>query len=265
MSKVEYVELTLKTGVVHIQNHDGSEIHASYSLWDGIIAKEFYPAVTEGGAYYVITLRKGVTLVADVSAAEAELSKALHKIASAWVFSGGSHMAVEHRDIISSAGSTSNAESVRERLLAAVGQREVSISYSMPMSIGATYSQAPLAPAVDIARIMQDDFFVNRLLGYYQGATGAYAGTAIWAVELYKVLDLIKKKYGKPHRAISSLTIADSDWSRFETLLNTRDLRHAEISNTAPKLSAAEIDWLLRMARSIVAKYLRVRGVAAIG
>jgi hypothetical protein len=265
MGKVEYVELTLKTGVVHLQNHDGSEIDASYPLWDGMTAKEFYPAVTQGGAYYVITLGKGIAKATEVSATEAELSGALRKIASAWVFAGGSQMVVEHRDIISSKGFTSNAESVRERLLAAVGQKELSASFSMPMGFGATYSQAPLALAVDIAVVMEADFFVNRLINYYQQAS-LERSLASWALHLYKVRDLLDKRYCKPKKAYQELGISyKREWSRFGELLNNNDLRHAEICGTVPIISRNDIDWLFRTSRSWIAKFLRTKGVNAIG
>lgn len=261
----EVVQLSLKDGPITIKNHNGSEIDHTYQLWDGISTREFYPAVVAGGAYYVLTVMKHAAKAEEVSGIEIELIDALLKLASASVFSGGSHMHVETRKVVTSPRFDSNAASVRDRLLAGAGQRLVSATITVPTEFGATYSQPPLTLAVKITHLMHADFFVNRLIGYYQRAAIERGVTPTWCVELYKVRDLIKKKYRGEKTARSNLNIKGTEWRCFGDLLNNNDLRHAEVSGAAPVIPSPEIEWLYSTARSWVARYLTTCGVNAVG
>jgi hypothetical protein len=264
MSELEAVEFILKEGPVVIQGQGGAKIDASHRLWGGISAKEFFPPGAETGAFYVITLTKNVTQAEQVRAAEVEISKALFKIASAWVFSGGSHMEVETREVISSPRVISNVDAVLQRLLGKANLTQVSVNFGMPIECIATYSQAPLTLATEIARLMQVDFFVSRLIGYYHQAWTEQT-TSSWAPTLYKVRESLHKRYRGEAKARRALGIPYQQWKRFGTLLNNNDLRHAEICGIAPSISREDIEWLYKMARCWTATFLRAKGVNAIG
>lgn len=264
MEELERLEFIVKEGPVVIQNQGSAKIDACYPVWDGISAKEFFPAGAERGAFYVVTLMKGVSDAKQMRAAEIELSKALFKIASAWVFSGGSHMEIETRELIVSPRVNSNVDTVFKRLVGRDGSTPISSTSAMAIESLATYSQAPLGFATDIARLMQNDFLVSRLISYYHQAW-TERGTPSWALALYKVRDLLQTEYAGEARARRALGIPQKQWKQFGRLLNDNDLRHAEIRNVAPSISRQEVEWLYKTVRSWVAKFLSTMGVAAIG
>lgn len=264
MSEFEAIELTLREGPVVIQGQEGVEIDAIHRLWNDIFAKEFFPPGAERGAFYAVTLTKYVNRAEQVRLVEVELSKVLLQIASAWVFSGGSHLEVETRQVITSRRVISNADAVLQRLLPRTNLTQVVADVGIPFESGTTYSRPPLPLAMEIAQLMKADFLVSRLIGYYYQAWTQQA-TSSWALNLYKVRDLLHKRYCSEAKAQSALGIPNQQWKRFGCLLNNNDLRHAEIGGVAPSISPENIRWLYKIARSWIATYLRAKGVNAIG
>jgi hypothetical protein len=93
---------------------------------------------------------------------------------------------------------------------------------------------------------------------------------ASWFISLHKVRELLAIIYGNGKRAsakkaMSALGISKPQWDDFGNILNNNDLRHAEISGTAPPISAETQDKLYRTALCWVASYLRTKGLPAIG
>ena len=162
-------------------------------------------------------------------------------------------------------------------MLARSGLTRVIPEARMPVDWSGTYSQAPLCAAAHIAQSMHSDFPTRRLLLYHQGAV-IERGHLSWFVSLYKVRDFLCKLYGATQKVKAvkkikgaeatktALNITDADWEYFGKILNTNDLRHAEISGNVPSISNNEIEKLYQLARCWVASYLRIeKNLPALG
>lgn len=134
----------------------------------------------------------------------------------------------------------------------------------MPFGWSGTYSRAPLALAAEIVKVMHNDPFVDRLIGYYHAAAMARP-TPYWCLDLYKVRNLLSLKYESDEQAKKALGISSSQWSDFGNLLNNNDLRHAEIAAIPPELPPQQIDQLYLTAHTWIAKYLGGIGLAVVG
>ena len=173
-------------------------------------------------------------------------------------------MDIQTRRVVNSPRVTTNSDVVIERLLSRDDHAPVTAHSATPIETSATYSQPPLALATEIAWLMQKDFLVRRLIGYYQQAW-IERGTPSWALHLYKVRDLFQKKYDGACAAQSALAIPNKEWECFGRLLNNNDLRHAEIDNVPPTIGAEDVLWLYNTARRWIARYLEIKGVRAVG
>lgn len=249
-----------------------AEIAASHSLWDAIVAAErFPPGAGVSGANYVVTLKKGVNHANQVRLAEDELTKALHMLAAAWPFSGGSYMTIETREVVCSRRFESNAHHLERDMLARSGLTTLALMSGAPVEWSATYSQAPLSLAARIARSMHSDFATRRVLFYHQRAVTersrpSESDRASWFISLYKVRDFLAKLYEGEAKAKKKLKITSAKWEYFGKVLNNHDLRHAEINGSAPPIAGEEIDELYRIAHCWVASYLRIeKGLPAVG
>jgi len=265
------IRLTLTEGPIIIPALDGAGIDATHPLWDCAVASEsFPPGAGDLGANYVVTLKKGVSHANEVRRTEDDLTKALHMLAAAWPFAGGSYMTIETREIVCSSRFKSNAEAIEQQMLERCGLKAVGLTSSVPADWSATYSQPPLCLASRIALLMRTDFHTRKLLLYHQRSVverdhPAASDGASWFISLYKVRDFLCKLY-KGHKATkTALGISGTQWSDFGNLLNDNDLRHAEISGNAPSVSDEQIDKLYAAARCWVASYLRTKGLPAIG
>jgi hypothetical protein len=262
------VQLSITEGPVIIPSIHGAEVAATHSLWDGAVAAEYFPqGAGASGANYVVTLKKEVTRFDEVRRVEDELTKALFMLAAAWPFAGGSHLTITSRALISSPRFESNADAVEQQLLARDGLKKVTATFGSPVMWGATYAQPPLAPAIRIAKLMRSDVPARKLVHYYYQSridrghgTGVDAGA--WCLSLYKVRDFLCLLYDNENAAREALGIARGTWSDFGRLLNSHDLRHAEISDTAPALSQADINALYDTARTWVSSYLTTKGLS---
>ena len=118
------VEIVLKEVPVLSPALAGSGVDRTHSLWDEMLASEFFPADV-GSAFYVLSLRKPVRDTDEVPEIESEVVSTLRLLAMAWPFSGGSFMVLDSRDVVVSGRFESNVERVRSELLAAGGKRMV--------------------------------------------------------------------------------------------------------------------------------------------
>jgi hypothetical protein len=260
MGIAKEVRLTITEGPVIIRGLGDSAIDETHALWDGMTASETFPAgAGERGANYVVTLMKGVKSANDVPDAEANLTRALHMLAAAWSFAGGSCMVIETREVISSSRVESNAAYIEREMLEASGLHEVASAVSIPISWSATYSQPPLRSAIHISKAMNGDYQMRKVLEYYYRAVAVTLDDASWFINLYKVRDILCKIYNGEKNVKVKLGIRSGDWTDFGTVLNNNDLRHAEISGAAPSISPAKVRQVYALARTWVESYLRTK------
>ncbi|MFI5247316.1 MAG: hypothetical protein ACHQWV_02045 [Nitrospirales bacterium] len=262
---VSTVEIVLKEGPVLIPSLAGSGIDRIYPLWNGMSASEFFPPNVES-AFYVLSLRKPVSEPDEVSFVEDELVSTLQLLAMAWPFSGGSFMVLDSRDVVASGRFQSNVERVRSELFASGGKRMVSSSMVTSYEILATYERPPLDVATIVAKAATNDYGLRKLLVYHQAAWVGYhlrarSDRSSWFIDLYKVRDLLKKLHGGEEATKARLAIVDGDWSFFGRILNTNDLRHAEVTGVVPKVAQKEVDRLYRLARTWTRSHLRAVGL----
>ena len=218
----------------------------------------------EGGANYFLTLKKAVTQPEHVRDAEAILLNALSRIVKSWILSGGTYLSLQTEQRIVSPNFKSNADVVEGQLWEDQGKRRIITDVPVAMEFMGTYRQPPLAWAVQIAELMRDDFLVCRIIDYYQRANLS-RNTFEWCLHLYKVRDLLKKFYRNNKNAIAKLGISNNQWDRFGRLLNSNNMRHADIDGVPPILSSQDIEFLFGAAQLWIAKFIRIKGVNAIG
>ena len=261
-----FLQITLKEGPVLIPSLHQAGVSGHSPLWQGIVASEFFPPGTDS-AFYVLTLGKPVSHPDHVSGVEASLIDALRTLAAAWPFAGGSFMVIDTQEVIVSPSFETNADAVRDELLAKLDRKAASVSVTIACESLATYTRPPLALASAIAKATQDKPALRRLLHYHQRAwVGYYCSSrrdrASWFIDLYKVRDLLKKLYKHESEAITRLKFSANDWKYFGNALNNNDLRHAEITDTLPDLSRDEVDRLFAIARNMVAAQLNISGLS---
>jgi len=267
MAANKIVEITYTNGPVVIRNQNGNPINASYDLWNGITATERFPPKVAGGANYVVSLKKEAEQVEDIRRVEQELIHALLRIASAWVFSGGSEIDVKACAVVSSRWFASNADAIEREYLTDAGLTKVISDCGISFETVATYLQAPLALAPKIACLMENDPVCCQLMEYYQQAVFdrkvSRSENQIWSYNLYKVRDVLSDAHGGGKAAKAVLKIREKDWSDFGDLQNNkqqRDMRHAGPAGRT--VSSEEERWLFQIARSWIAAFLRTKGIA---
>ena len=259
------IRTVLKDGPVLIPSLIGAGVDASYPLWQGITAAEFYPSGVQS-AFYQITLEKEVIRSDEASVVEQELCQALKLLAKAWPFSGGSFMQVDTLEELREPRFQSNALEVKAELLAHEGSNRVVAGASFDAVIAATYRNPPLRTASMLAQAMLSDFVLDKLLEYHQNAwveCYCYGRSyrAAWFMHLYKIRDGLSKFYNGDAIAKQILTIPHSDWVFFGSVLNNNDLRHADITGMAPAVPSEHVDRLYRLARSWICAHLVKQGL----
>ena len=85
-----------------------------------------------------------------------------------------------------------------------------------------------------------------------------------WFIHLYKIRDFLAKIDGGEVQARSRLSISKGEWSFFGAILNNNDLRHAEISGTAPSVVRQDVDRLYRLARDWIRTHLVNQGLPVV-
>jgi hypothetical protein len=191
-------------------------------------------------------------------------------------------MSLGTRRVIYSYKYQSNAAELEGTMSKQAGVARVISAANVPMSWSTTYSQPPLCLAARIARLMHSDFRTRRILHYHQRAVMERADPssvedASWFISLYKVRDFFSKVYEEKNKKIpgekkimaaeiaqKALGITSDNWKYFGQILNNNDLRHAEISGTAPPVSGDDVAKLYTLALSWVASYLRTKGIPAL-
>jgi hypothetical protein len=159
------VEIVCKEGPVVIPSLDMKGIDAKYELWNDMFGSEFFPAKVES-ASYVLTLSKGVCHSSDVWGVEGELHAALKLLSRAWPFSGGSFFIIETYEVLKKDRRESNAKDVEKNLLAREDRHPISTTATMHFESLATYSQPPLAIASQLAKAMNRNHALAKLLEY---------------------------------------------------------------------------------------------------
>lgn len=241
-------------------------VNATHQLWDEIEGMEFFPP-NERTAFYFLSLAKGASTALEVAKVEDELMGALRLIAAAWPFAGGSFIALDLRETTTLPRVESTADEVRQEFIAKGFPLPVTVTTEMGYESIASYSQAPLAAASQIAEAAHRTPRLRRLLQYHQSAWLRYyhrerEDRVGWFIDLYKVRDFLSGIYGKD--AVTRLGTTQAAWSHFGKVLNHNDLRHAELEDVEPNLSRSEVDRLFQSAREWVASYLRSLGLPAV-
>lgn len=262
------VRITLREGPVRVPSLGQKGVNATHQLWDGIEGTEFFPP-NERTAFYNLSLAKGASTALAVAQVEGELMGALQLIAAAWPFAGGSFVALDLRETSTLPRVESNAAEVRQEFIAKGFPLPVSVTTEMGYESLASYSQAPLAAASQIAEAAHHTPRLRRLLQYHQSAWLRYYhrerdDRVGWFIDLYKVRDFLSAIYGNDETAIATLGTTQAAWSHFGRVLNNNDLRHAELDDVVPSLSRSEVDRLFQSAREWVTSYLRSLGLPAV-
>lgn len=228
----------------------------------------FYPPGVNS-AFYVLSLQKEVTAPTEVQSTEDDLIRALEILATTWPFSGGSFLTLESRHIITNPRYESNAKEIEAELLARAGLHVVEQRVSVNYEVLSTYRQPPLQIASQLARSAFDDPTLGKLLEYHQQAWEEYyqrrrTDRSAWFIHLYKVRDLLGKIYRGKNATRQTLGISDDDWSFFGGVLNNNDLRHAEVSGTAPHVLRQDVDRLYKLAQEWTVAHLRIQGLPVV-
>jgi len=265
MENLPPIKIIFKEGPVLIPSLHGQRVDATYDLWGGISASEFFPLHVDS-AFYVLSLSKFASRHDDASTVEAELLAAYKLLARAWPFCGGSFIVKETYHLLQIRSYESNSEAVQRQLLDREGLQDVTKTFSVGAEVLVTYSQAPLDAARQVAKAMHGDPSLAKLLHYHQLAWVAYyrhpggQRSSSWSTDLYKVRDFLVEDFGNGNTARTSLNISEADWSFFGNILNNNDLRHGE-TGIAPALPTADVDQLFRLAKAWIRSYLRKKGL----
>jgi hypothetical protein len=216
--KILPVRIALKEEPVIIQSLKGDQLSAEYALWDDITASEFFPP-NVNSAFYGLSLEKSVSQASAVRAVEDELIEALELLAAAWPFSGGGFINLATRRVPHAPRYESNAKEIETELLrqARQGFANVECRFNVIHEDIGTYRQPPLGTAVRLAKEMQDNPALDRLLSYYRKACVEYYHPqrderSSWFIHLYKVRDALAKIYKGEDKARSILNISTPLW-----------------------------------------------------
>lgn len=252
------VRIVLKDGPVTIPSLGGTGVSASFHLWDDMVASEFFPAKADS-AFYVLTLHKEATSANEVSKVETALVRALELLVAAWPFAGGTYLAFEKRALVQAPRYQSSAEEIEAALLARDGRRRVVSSLTTGYEIVGTYLKLPLKIAVELAKAMNADYALRKLMLYHHEAC---ARSPSWFVPLYNVRDSLRRIYDGEREAKKQLGISNGDWSDFGNFLNVdTDLRHPYVGGRRRVLSKQEVSRLYQLAHSWVRTHLVNHGL----
>lgn len=259
------IKIIFKHGPITIKSIESACVGASYDLWDNIVASEFFPP-NVASAFYVLTLEKPVSRLAEIQSVESELIEALELLATAWPFSGGSFMILEKRNENRTPCYESNAKEVEAGLLTAEKLQHFEKTLQFSYEIVGTYLNPPLAIAARLTRMMRGNLRLNKLLWYHHHAWLEYYSRkrvehSPWFIHLYKIRDVLTNIHGSERNTKLHLNIPKDDWSFFGSLLNNNDLRHAEVSGTAPSITRQDVDRLYHLARSWISSHLLSQGI----
>lgn len=259
------VEIVLRDGPVVIPSLRGAGVDRSFRLWNDITASEVFPADARS-AFYVLSLRKHVAVLKDVRTVEQELLSALRLLAMVWPFCGGSFLVISSREVITSERFESNASRVEAELLASTGLQQVISPLTVCFDILATYSRPPLENASIAAAAVVNNYGLRRLLGHHQAAWLDYhrpgSERHSWFTDLYKVREFLRGlNGGNEESPQQQLGISRDDWGFFGRILNTRDLRHAELTGVMPPVAEDEVTRLFRLAYVWTRTHLTALGI----
>jgi hypothetical protein len=258
------MKIESKQGPAIISSLNRNGISATHALWADISAMEFFPSGFDS-AYYIVTLSKAVSQSVDMGKIESDLIEALTLLSWAWPFCGGTFMVTETAHVLRTPAHTSNSIKVKEELLMAEGVRSVSKSFTADAYVLATYSRPPLESATEVAKAMRVDQGLARLMEYHHMAWSDYSAgrqRASWFINLYKVRDFLFRVYGKQAKKTrANLHVSKNDWDFFGTILNNNDLRHAEVTGTAPPVPETKVDRLFELAREWIRFYLQKKNL----
>ncbi len=249
------VTLQIKEGPVQVQANDGTGVDAKYVIEDNLEAHEYYPGGVDT-AYYVLTLRAVSANASDVKLQESRLIDALSRLSAVWPFAGGSFLSIEKHLSERIVQYVTNAGEVQDQHLARRGETGCVSRLSMAVELCATYSQFPLEEAVRLAGRCTADPRLGKLCGYF------YLARAIdseWYIHLYKLLDILKQRYGGPKQAVSALGLEMADWSWMERALNDNDLRHGSIKKVTKSITA-DRNRAVDLGRNLVITYMKTAG-----
>ena len=224
MPDTRTLQIIVKIGPVAIPSLDGKAPCKKFPLLGGITAKEEF--LHDSSAFYVLTLEKSVGVLDDISSSEKKLLCALGRLAEVWPFAAGSLLGVVQRERLWRASLPpyeSNAEKLKHEMRAKKGITLVSRSVGIPIEHTETYERLPLERAIQLYELGDKYESLRDIFRYY------YRSNILeeqWPFELYKIIDIIKKDFRKPHIAINALSIQKTEWGSVEKALNTQ-YRHA--------------------------------------
>lgn len=252
-------------GLVTIPSLHGAELDNTFQLWDGITASEYLPANSGTKAFYILTLSKSASDYKAVDGILEELKKALDLLARSWIFACGVSMNTTFRETLHLPEFQDNAKEVRKALLKLKGTVRLSGSGGINFEAIAQYPQPPLAMASKIAIAMHGDPALARLLQYYHHAWVNYfrpgGRKASWFIDLYKVRDFFKVYYTNSKIARERLKITSNDWGFIGNILDHGDLRHADVTGTAPEASKEDIATLFQISKTAIMSFLQSKGL----
>jgi len=256
MSEIHKIIFKVQQGPVRILSLDGRGTCNEFEYGNEIVIREEFPGV-EGSAFYFLTLERPVTDADEISSSDEKLRGALQRLTEVWEFAGGSLLGNPQRQRLLSATLPpfeTNTEEVERNILAAEGLKKVSRTATVPIAWSATYNRMPLETAIKLCRRADKDQHLRRLFQYYHWAR---IWEERWFVDLYKVRDVLKRKFGNVNKVRDDLGISYWQWRKFGKTLNNYDLRHAiSTPDGNESISKAEIDACRKTARQWIELYL---------
>jgi hypothetical protein len=249
------VRLTIKE-LAKIPSLRGRGTAKSLPLWDGITAREIFPA-TNGAAFYELSVEKEAT-ESEIRRVEGQLREALEALARAWRFAGGSLLRTETSTLDTEKLYESNAEQVGEEFLAERGLKRTVKTFPCSVETCAGYSRPPLEDAVGISLEAQANPTLALLLRYH---SVVYSGSPKWWVEASKIRDALSHEFGGEKETREALGISRGDWRDFGQILNNDDLRHSPTSGKGRTGAAEKLRRVKRLSREWVERYMQRVGL----
>ncbi len=247
------LEFTMRIGPIRFPNGGLPGIDREHQLSkDVFICEQSDPS--KNTAFYNLILKKELTDHEDVDKASLQLNEYLRWFGFAWYWAGGGLTRFEELKIRRETLFESNAEIIRNELLEEKGIIELNSQGMMNVEFTQTLIDYPLERAVEIFAKCEVDKHLGDLLRYYYEAS---FNELTWYAELYKIVDVLKKKFVNLKHAQQILDIRYEDWKFFEKTLDNHNLRHASnIGAKSDLLDSESKTKLFALAEKWIKNYL---------
>ena len=217
------ITISIKTGPIRFQDGPLPGVEHEHEFGNGIYVQE-YSVPSKTTAFYELTLRKDVSDENQADAVNLELEETLKCLCYAWYWAGGGRMRFDKLKVVRQPLFETNVGSIKEEFLAEKGLKTVNARMAMSVDFCQIVKEYPLGTAIRICRVCQRDQHLFDLLRYYYEA---YSNNLSWYSDLYKIVDVLKKRFREEKRAMSILKRDYNELGCFKKILDNFNLRHA--------------------------------------